>query len=200
MPLLRKIEVTTGVWWIEAPAAGVSVLCGCPADSVKHLMKRGLIVSTERDGVPFETGPNAILLSDAMVQNGNFSNLAEFPVLQMLYRQGMIVPNHPGNTGVKPLLIGSADQVQAQMQYIYRGNYGLVTEEEMIEAGATPERASELMRMKLKFAFGKIRHPADLLDTLVVDSDPVEIRGGRFRPPHAVQRLRVLLSGRDGGG
>jgi hemerythrin len=178
VPILRKIEVTTGVWWVEAPEAGVSVLCGCPADAVKHLMKRGLIVSTEKDGVPFETGPSAILLSDAMVQNGNFSNLAEFPVLQMLYRQGMIVPNHPGNTGVKPLLIGSADQVQAQMQYIYRGNYGLVTEEEMIEAGETPERARELMRMKLKFAFGAIRHPAELLDSLVVDTDPVEIRNG----------------------
>lgn len=180
MPLLRKIEVTTGVWWIEAPQAGLYILCGCPADSVKHLMKRGLIVSTEAQGIPFETGPNAILLSDAMVQNGNFSNLAEFPVLQMLYRQGMILPNHPGNTGVNPLLIGSSDQVQAQMQYIYRGNYGLVTEEEIVEAGETPERARELMRMKLKFAFGKIRHPAELIDTLAVDTDPVEIRNGVF--------------------
>ncbi|RAU21179.1 cyclic nucleotide-binding protein [Paramagnetospirillum kuznetsovii] len=180
MPLLRKIEVTTGVWWIEAPQAGLYVLCGCPADSVKHLMKRGLIVSAESNGIPFETGPNAILLSDAMVQNGNFSNLAEFPVLQMLYRQGMIVPNHPGNTGVNPLLIGSNDQVQAQMQYIYRGNYGLVTEEEIVEAGETPERARDLMRMKLKFAFGKIRHPGELIDTLAVDTDPVEIRNGVF--------------------
>jgi len=178
MPLLRKIEVTTGVWWIDVPEVGLSVLCGCPADSVKHLMKRGLIVSTERDGIPFETGPNAILLSDAMVQNGSFSNLAEFPVLQMLYRQGMILPNHPGNTGIKPLLIGSADQVQAQMQYIYRGNYGLVTEEEIIEAGETPERAHELMRMKLKFAFGTIRHPGELIDSVVIDTDPAEIRGG----------------------
>ncbi|CAA7626262.1 bacteriohemerythrin [Magnetospirillum sp. SS-4] len=180
MPLLRKIEVTTGVWWIEVPEAGLCVLCGCPADTVKHLMKRGLIVSTESNGVAFETGPNAILLSDAMVQNGNFSNLAEFPVLQMLYRQGMIVPGHPGNTGVKPLLIGSADQVQAQMQYIYRGNYGLVTEEEIVEAGETPGRAREMMRMKLKFAFGTIRHPGELLDTLAVDTDPVEIRNGVF--------------------
>ncbi|WP_043743909.1 bacteriohemerythrin [Paramagnetospirillum magneticum] len=180
MPLLRKIEVTTGVWWIEAAQAGVSVLCGCPADAVKHLMKRGLIVSTEVNGVPFETGPNVILLSDAMVQNGSFSNLAEFPVLQMLYRQGMILPDHPGNTGIKPMLIGSADQVSAQMQYIYRGNYGLVTEEEIVEAGETPERAREMMRMKLRFAFGNIRHPGDLLDTLVVDNEPVEIRNGVF--------------------
>ncbi|CCG41224.1 bacteriohemerythrin [Magnetospirillum molischianum] len=178
MPLLRKVEVTTGVWLVEVPKAGLCVLCGCPADVVKHLMKRGLIVSTEMNGVPFETGPNAILLSDAMVQNGSFSNLAEFPVLQMLYRQGMILPDHPGNTGVKPLLVGSADQVQAQMQYIYRGNYGLVTEDEIVETGIDPVTAHAMMRMKLKFAFGQIRHPTDLLDTLVVDTDPVEIRNG----------------------
>ncbi|EPY02783.1 bacteriohemerythrin [Magnetospirillum fulvum] len=178
MPLLRKIEVTTGVWWVEVPQAGLCVLCGCPADVVKHLMKRGLIVSTEMNGVPFETGPNAILLSDAMVQNGSFSNLAEFPVLQMLYRQGMILPDHPGNTGVKPLLLGSADQVQAQMQYIYRGNYGLVSEDEIVEAGIDPATAQAMMRMKLKFAFGQIRHPADLLDTRIVDTEPVEIRNG----------------------
>jgi hemerythrin len=159
MTSLRKIEVTTGVWWIEVPEADVRVLCGCPADAVKHLMKRGLILTREAAGATFESGPNVILLSDAMVQNGSFSNLAEFPVLQMLYRQGMILPDHPGNTGVKPLLVGSADQVQAQMQYIYRGNYGLVTEEEIIEAGVDAATAHDLMRLKLKFAFGKIRHP-----------------------------------------
>ena len=178
MSHLRKIEVTTGVWWIEVPAAGIRVLCGCPADSVKHLLKRGLITSIERDGVPFETGPNMILLSDAMVQNGSFSNLAEFPVLQMLYRQGMILPGHPGNSGQKPLLIGSADQVQAQMSYIHRGNYGLVSEEEIIAAGVAPERAHDLMRMKLKFAFGAIREPTELLDILPLGAEPVEIRDG----------------------
>ena len=180
MPHLRKIEVTTGVWWVEAPEAGIRVLCGCPADSVKHLIKRGLITSIERDGVPFETGPNMILLSDAMVQNGSFSNLAEFPVLQMLYRQGMILPGHPGNSGQKPLLMGSADQVLAQMRYIHRGNYGLVSEQEIIDAGVPPERARELMRMKLKFAFGAIREPGELLDMLPVGADPVEIRDGLF--------------------
>ena len=178
MQALRKIEVTSGVWWVEAPGADVRVVCGCPADTVKHLMKRGLILPTEQDGVSFEVGPNVILLSDAMVQNGTFSNLGEFLVLQMLYRQGMIIPGHPGNTGVKPLLVGSAEQVQAQLQYIYRGNYGLVTEEEIIETGVDAATAKEMMRLKLKFAFGKICHPAELIDTLSVEQDPVEIRNG----------------------
>ena len=113
MSKLRKIHITKGVSWVEAPDAGLFVLCGCPADAVKHLMRRGLILETEREGVPFETGPNAILLSDVMLQNGTFCNLAEFPVLQMLYRQGMIIPDHPNNSGEKPMLIGLKELVEA---------------------------------------------------------------------------------------
>jgi hemerythrin len=175
---IRKIEVTSGVFWIEVPDLDLRILCACPADAVKHLMKRGLIRSLVRDGMEFETGPNAILLSDLMVQNGAFANLAEFPVLQMLYRQGMIVPGHPGNTGQKPLLIGSADQVAAQMHYIHRGNYGLLSEGEMMAAGLSPDQARDLMRLKLRFAFGAIREPSALLDTLVVGDGPVAVRGG----------------------
>lgn len=176
MPKIEKILVTQGVYWVGIPEAGLYVLCGCPADSVKHLMKRGLIVTKEENGIEFETGPNAILLSDILVQNGNFSNLAEFPVLQMLYRQGMILPNHPNNTGIKPLLIGTEDQVKSQLQYIYRGNYGLISEEEIVETGISKDLAYEMMRLKLKFAFGKIRSFEELLDTIVVDTEPVEIR------------------------
>ena len=178
MGSIRKIEVTTGVWWVEVADVNLRVLCGCPADVVKHLMKRGLVAQVESGGMFYESGPNAILLSDVMVQNGTFANLGEFPVLQMLYRQGMIIPDHPGNTGDKPLLIGSVEQVRAQLQYIYRGNYGLISEDELMEAGASAQQAKDLMRMKLKFAFGRIRHPQELLDTLTVEAEPVEIRGG----------------------
>lgn len=183
---VRKIEVTTGVWWVEVPEADLRVLCGCPADAVKHLMKRGLISEREVDGITFETGPNVLLLSDVMVQNGSFSNLGEFPVLQMFYRQGMLIPGHPGNNGVKPLIVGSPEQVRAQMQYIHRGNYGLISEEELIEAGAPPEMARERMRLKLKFAFGRISHPSELIDTRVVEGDQVELRNGV-----SLRRLRL---------
>ena len=64
-------------------------------------MKMGLIVEREKDGVMAQTGPNAILLSDTTIQKGGFSNLAEFPVLQMLYLQGMIVPGHPRQHGAE---------------------------------------------------------------------------------------------------
>ena len=46
---IRKVKVANGVYWIEIPEVDLRVLCGCPADAVKLLIKRGLIVSTERD-------------------------------------------------------------------------------------------------------------------------------------------------------
>ena len=178
---LRKIKVAAGIKWIEVPEANLRMMCGCPADAVKHLMRRGLIVSTEKDGITFETGPNVILLSDSMMQRGSFCNMGEFPVLQMLYRQGMILPNHPNNNGERPLLIGSREQVTAQMEYIYRGNYGLVTEKEIMAAGVSEEEARELMRLKLKFAFGEIKRPRDLLDNqFLTDDKKIEIRNRVF--------------------
>ena len=128
--------------------------------------------------MPFETGPNAILLSDVMLQNGTFCNLAEFPVLQMLYRQGMIIPDHPNNPGEKPMLIGLKELVEAQLHYIYRGNYGLVNREELLGAGASPELAEELLAMKLQFAFGRIRHPRELVQAVDLGAEAVELKPG----------------------
>jgi len=175
---MKKIEVAKGICWVEIPEEDLYILCGCPADSVKYLMKKGLIIATEKDGVSYETGPNAILLSDVPIQNGVFSNLAEFPVLQMLYRQGMILPGHPNNSGIKPMLIGLEEQVTAQAQYIYLGNYGLTTIEEMVQAGVSQSKAQEIMRMKLKFAFDHIRKTEDLIDIRIVDQDPIELKNG----------------------
>ncbi|MFN3076590.1 MAG: cyclic nucleotide-binding domain-containing protein [Alphaproteobacteria bacterium] len=178
MQKLKKVSVSSGISWVEVPEADVYILCGCPADAVKHLMRRGLIVPTEVGGVPCETGPNVILLSDVMLQNGAFCNLGEFPVLQMLYRQGMLLPGHPNNIGTKPLLVGMREQVDVQLRYIYRGNYGLISREEIIEAGVGEAEADELMRLKLRFAFGRIRDSRELLDALYLGNDPVEIRNG----------------------
>ena len=61
MGKLRKVVVGPGVAWIEAPQAGLSILCGCPADVIKTLMQTGLVQETEIDGRRAETGPNAIL-------------------------------------------------------------------------------------------------------------------------------------------
>lgn len=186
MMRIHKVDVARGIQWVEVPEANLRVLCGCPADAVKHLIKRGLILPQEVKGFTCETGPNAILLSDLSLQNQEFANLAEFPVLQMLYKQGMILPDHPNNTGYKPFLIGSSDQVESQMRYIYRGNYGLVSREEIIQAGVPAEQAAEMMRLKLKFAFGRIRPTSDFIDTCIVGDGMVEIADGvslrRLRP------------------
>jgi hemerythrin len=176
--VMRKIKVAAGIYYVEIPEIGLFIQCGCPADSVKHLMRKGLIISEEKNGVQCESGPNAILLSDTSMQNERLANLAEFPVLQMFYRQGLILPNHPNNTGLKPLLIGIEDQVKAQAEYIMRGNYGLISEEEILTSGVDANLARDLFRIKLRFAFDKLRKTEELLDMCVVGSDPVEIRDG----------------------
>ncbi|MBF0624801.1 MAG: bacteriohemerythrin [Magnetococcales bacterium] len=175
---LKRIQVAKGIHWVEVPEADLRILCGCPADTVKHLMKRGLVRPTERDGVRFETGPNAILLADTLLQNGDFCNMAEFPVLQMFYRQGMILPGHPGNSGVKPLLMGLREQVRSQIEYIHRGKFGLVSAREMMDAGATTAQAREMMALKLKYAYGSIPSPWEFLDHRMVGAGPVEVRHG----------------------
>ncbi len=190
---LHTIEITAGVHWVEVPEVNLFILCGCPADVVKLMMKKGLISITKKGECSFETGPNVILLSDVLIQNGFFSNLSEFPVLQMLYRQGMILPGHPNNTGIKPILVGTKAQVNAQMEYIYRGNYGLNSREEIIQTGVSEEQADELMALKMKFAFGKIRKTEELLDSRIVEDKPVEIRDGVFVQRQGFNKYRFAF-------
>ena len=194
MASITKIKLAAGLYWVEVPDADLYVLCGTPSDSVKHLLKRGLISRVERDGKRFESGPNAILLSDALIQHSRFANLSEFPVLQMLYGQGMLIPGHP-NTGRKPLLIGSREQVRAQLRYIYRGNYGLTTPREIIARGVEPELARQLMAVKLRFAFGTIHPSKDFLDTRVLGADEHELRGGVTLRRIGFNRFRFRFRG-----
>ena len=193
---LRTTRVTTGVFWVQIPEAGLYILCGSPEDVVKHLMLRGYIAEESRPGAPCETGPNVILLSDLMLQNGRFANMAEFPVLQMLYRQGMILPNHPNNTGRKPIIVGSAEQVSAQLKYIYRGNYGLSTVEELRAGGLTEEEAKRHLALKLGFAFGKIRKSEELLDYRIVGKGSVEIANGVTIRRIATNRFEIAYEDR----
>ena len=193
---MEKLRVANGVYWVSIPEADLSILCGCPADSVKHLMKSGLIVEKEANGASAQTGPNAILLSDTNIQKGSFSNLAEFPVLQMLYLQGMILPRHPNNTGRKPMLIGLADQVQSQSSYIYRGTYGLASLEEIEAAGVPADLAGVMLRIKRWFAFDNIRRTEDLLDLRIVDGPAIELRGGAFVRRRGFNRYEFIHGGK----
>lgn len=192
---MKKSMITQGIYWVEIPEHDLRILCGCPADTIKHLMRCGFVSRVDRDGVVFETGPNAILLSDVSIQNGDFANLAEFPVLQMFYRQGMIIPGHPNNTGNKPLIIGAADQVQAQREYIFRGNYGLVSEDELIATGLDKDTAAEYMRIKRVFAFGSIRRPEELVDFHEIGDDPITIAPGVSIERVAINTYRISSDG-----
>ena len=57
---IRKLVVANGIYFVEIPEAGLHLLCGAPGDSVKHLFRRGIIQTSERNGVVMENGPNAI--------------------------------------------------------------------------------------------------------------------------------------------
>lgn len=174
-------KIANGVYFVEIKEKNLRILCGCPADSVKHLRKAGIInkVTVEKDGkdITYETGPNAILLSDVPVQNGDFSNLSEFPILHMLYLQGMIIPNHPNNVGEQPLLIGTKTELSSQLEYIKRGNYGFYNIEELLEAGYSPHLAEKIMKIKLYFAFGKIRNSKELVTAVPFRGRIAKIKG-----------------------
>ena len=194
---MEKKLILDGVSVVDIPEAGLSVLCGCPANVVKFLARSGVIRPIERDGVRFESGPNAILLSELPVQGGRFCNLGEFPVLQMLYRQGMILPRHPNNTGLRPMIVGLREQVEAQSRYVYLGNYGLTTRDELAEAGLDARSADEHLRMKLKFAFGAFRKTEELLDLRIFDADAIELRNGAFVRRLGMNRYEFIHGGKS---
>ena len=179
-------EICSGVYWLEIPEAELSILCGCPPEIVKHMMLRGYIRKTvmlekgdEGGERFFESGANAILLSELNTQKGLPANATEFPILQMLYRQGMLLPNHPNNTGQKPILIGTAESVDSQFSYINRGNYGLLTLRELEEAGIGERTAKILMDMKCYFAFGELKAPSSYLAGVKTNGrEPVPIKNG----------------------
>lgn len=176
---MERIEVIRGVYLLSAPEVGLSILCGSPPDVIKHLMKRGLITQRNHAGGGlWENGPNAILLSDLPLQGGKFANLAEFPILQMFYRQGMIIPGHPGNTGAKPVVIGLSTQITALNEYLFRGTYGLRDLNEIKVNGVHEDFAEEILRIKLAFAFNRIRNSEELLEQYAMDNGQAEIRPG----------------------
>lgn len=178
---IEHLKIAPGLYWVAIPKLHIFMQCGCPPDSIKHLIKRGLIRDRNQgQSVVHETGPNVVLLADLSTQNGLFANLAEFSILQMFYRQGMMLPQHPGFSQNKPLMIGDAAQIKAQLAYVFRGNYGLVSEEELRAAGLGPQEALEQMRIKLHFAFGRIKPSEELLDTRVLGEAEIEFRPGAF--------------------
>ena len=176
---MQKINVCPGVYMVDIHEIGLRILCGCPMDVVKLLTRKGIIRAVEGKGVRFETGPNAILLSDVATQNGQFCNLIEFPILHMQYKQGMVLPSHPNNTGARPLLMGLPYQINAQCNYFIRGKYGLISVKELMEAGFAQQDAIDQMRMKMRFNFGQLKKIEEQIDLFYIEgANRMEIRDG----------------------
>jgi len=192
--LMNKKQVLPGVWWVDIPEAGYQVLCGAPMDSIKHLGKLGFIRKVEKDGKAYELGPNVILLSDTPIQNGRFWNLAEFPVLHMLYRRGLGIPNHPENDGSKPILIGLKSQVERVLEYIQWGIYGLSSKKEMSDYGIPQEDLENLWQLKLKFAYGNIKPAHELIDTFPLEGERVVLPGNVLLQREALNRYTLQFA------
>ncbi|MCG8306592.1 MAG: MBL fold metallo-hydrolase [Cytophagales bacterium] len=173
-------HISTGVTWVAIDEAGLYICCGCPADTVKHLKKRGVIQRVSVEGVPAENGPNAILLSDTLIQNGQVANLTEFPILQMLYLQGMNLPDHPNYKKLRPLLIGYKKQIDMQLNYVSLGNHGLSSVEEIVSTGISLENAEKIFRTKIHYSGGEIIPMQEMVDALILDEHRHEIRNGVF--------------------
>ena len=186
MSYIVKKHISTGVTWIAIEEADLFICCGCPADTVKHLKKNGLIDVITANGFSYENGPNAILLSDTLIQNGQVANLTEFVILQMLYLQGVNVPNHPNYRKWKPLLIGYSDQIQMQIDYVTVGNHGLSSIGEIMDGDISLENARKIYATKTYYSGGKLNDMADIVDTQVLGSKNSEIRNGVY-----IKRLDV---------
>lgn len=178
MSYIIKKHISTGVTWVAIEEAELFICCGCPADAIKHLKNAGVVQSYEIEGNYTESGPNAILLSDTLIQNGQLSSLAEYPILHMLYMQGMNLPNHPNFKKIKPLLIGHQKQITMQLDYVTIGNHGLGSVEEIIEGGISVENAEKIFATKLHYTGGSLKSMEDLVDSCVLEENSKEIKNG----------------------
>ena len=191
MKHIQVIQVAAGLYYVSIPEVDFFLQCGCMEDSAKYLIHRGCIERLEKHGLTYETGPNALLLSDTPLQGGHFSNLAEFPVAHMYFHQGKGLPGHSNNCGRKPLLIGSSKQIEAQFNYIHRGKYGLLSQEELLATGMSEEDAAFHWNLKMEFASGAIKQIEQLLDGVVLADQEAEIRDGISIRRDAVNRFTI---------
>lgn len=137
---MKKVDIAAGIYYVEVPEEDLRILCGCPENSIKFVMKKGLI----RKGKEGFIGPNALLLNDIAIEQGRHLNLAEFPFLHYTFFQGTGDPNNRE----KMVLIGLPSQIENQFNYVKRGYFGLYTQEEISECGISPEEAEKLYNLR----------------------------------------------------
>ncbi|MGL4523990.1 MAG: cyclic nucleotide-binding domain-containing protein [Spirochaetia bacterium] len=173
---MTKHQITHGVYYLDASEAGIRILCGCPMDSVKRLMRAGFIQPIEDDKWEWQSGPNCILLSDISFQNGELCNLTEFPIMHMLYKQGMGIPQHPG-FGSKPTIIGIPEQIRGQIEYLERGVNGLTANEIKNDPLTDDETKKILLAFKSRFKFGSQSSSSEFIEfqEIKTNEEPYEL-------------------------
>lgn len=191
MSLIIKQHISPGIIWVAIEEANLYMCCGCPADTAKHLKNAGVVNRIVVDGKACEDGPNAILLSDVFIQNGQIANLAEFPMLQMLYLQGMNIPDHPNYSKIKPILIGYENQINAQVSYISLGNHGLTDIDEIMEGGISRENAEKIFATKLHYSGGEIKDISELVASCILNAEKQEIKNGVFIHRTGINKFRI---------
>ena len=173
MSLIKLEKITNGTFWLQIDSVELRMLCGCPADAIKFLIKKGYIQELVENNQKKIIGPNALLLSDKHIQNGRVSNFGEFPILHMFYVQGMLVPSSP-NYGLTPYMIGSSEMIENQLKYLITGNYGLTDQHELDTCYSSKKLANDMMEAKLYFASGGFVGYSDILHKIRLEDQEVK--------------------------
>lgn len=138
---MKKIDIAAGINYLEVPEEDLRILCGCPENSIKFIMQKGLTPKLENSN--FVGGPNAILLNDISIQNSHYLNFAEFPVLHHQFFQGAAF----NGKNEKFTLIGIESRVKNQQEYIRCGFQGLITKDELMKAHLDDATANKFLAM-----------------------------------------------------
>lgn len=189
MKKIIKTKLTEACYYVSIEEENFNLLCSSPADINNYLDKNNLIAKKILADKIFETGPNSILLSDVLVQNYQVSNLCENPIFHMFYKQNLLSSVYKTSTNKKPIIIGDSKQIDSQLEYITRGNYGLLNDFEFSNLDLDEEQISNIIDYKLYFDLKNVFSNNDLLDLkYLIKDDKIEIRDNIF-----IKRIKINI-------
>ncbi|MBL0691376.1 MAG: MBL fold metallo-hydrolase [SAR324 cluster bacterium] len=172
---IELLNIAPGLYWLSIEEPNLRLLGGVIPDAMKHLAAKDMISPYYIKDVYSEHGPNTILLNEELYVQGMVANLSEFPILQMLYMQGMGLSFHPNFKEEEPLIIGLKERVESQLKYINYGNNGL-NYLEMVTSDLPIDKVELWYYMKARFA-GTVNVDR-LINTLYIKNRPLEIKPG----------------------
>ncbi|MCZ6675941.1 MAG: cyclic nucleotide-binding domain-containing protein [Candidatus Poribacteria bacterium] len=143
---IEVIEICPASFLFKVPKAGVSWILNPWPDISKFLIQQGLSF-------------NGIFCSDLHMQKGVSCNLIEFPLLHMMFNQGMIFRRE------RPCLVGTLHQLHLASEGFRRGLYGFYDVSELEGCDLSEGEMHALMREIKGFALGeRIKEADELLD------------------------------------